>query len=139
MPVYGSGAKRCYELLKIEKRRTVTNESGLERLEMDKSSYSTGSLAIMNASLLVAVELIHATRRLLADLGTPETDAQALGISNHLLEEVLRGKIPVNMEDVTHWIAHFAQRKNYPSLHGYLSSDAAGRVVSSLELLIRAG
>jgi hypothetical protein len=45
----------------------------------------------------------------------------------------------VTMEDVTHWIAHFALRRHYPSLHGYTNSDAAGNVVSSLELLIRGG
>ena len=93
----------------------------------------------MTTSFLVALELIQATGRLLADLGNPETTAEALGLPKHLMEDILAGKIPVTMEDVTHWIAHFAQRRRYPSLHGYLQSDAAGRVVSSLELLIRAG
>jgi len=87
---------------------------------------------------MVALELIQATQRLLTDLGDPETPGQALGLPSHLLEDIMAGHILINMEDVTHWIAHFA-RRNYPSLHGYVKSDAAGRVVSSLELLIRAG
>lgn len=106
---------------------------------MTASRYSSGSLAIMSASLLVALELVAATKKLLADIGAQESAAKALGVPQHILNDILAGQIPVNMEDVTHWIAHFAQRRNYPSLHGYVSGDAAGRVVSSLELLIRAG
>lgn len=101
--------------------------------------YSSGSLAITNASLLVAVELIRATKSLLEDLGSNDAPAKVLGISPHLLNDILAGNVAVTMEDVTHWIAHFAREENYPSLHGYVASDAAGRVVSSLELLIRAG
>lgn len=106
---------------------------------MSDPHYSTGSLAIMSASLLVALELVSATKKLLADIGAEESAARALGVPSHVLKDILAGQVPVNMEDVTHWIAHFAQRRDYPSLHGYVSGDAAGRVVSSLELLIRAG
>jgi len=91
----------------------------------------------MSASILVAIELVKATTKLLEDLGHPETAAQALGIQKHLLDDILAGRLKITMEDVTHWIAHFAQRRQYPSLHGYTSGDAAGRVVSSLELLLR--
>lgn len=103
------------------------------------NAHSTGSRAIMSASLLVAIELIEATGKLLKDVGSSESVAQALGLPHYLLNDIMAGKIPVTMEDVTHWIAHFALRSQYPSLHGYASNDAAGRVVSSLELLIRAG
>lgn len=100
---------------------------------------STGSRVIMGVSVLVALELFEATEKLLRDQVSSETVAQALGISGHLIHDIKAGKMRVSMEDVTHWIAHFALRKHYPSLHGYTSNDAPGLVVRSLELLIRAG
>jgi hypothetical protein len=100
---------------------------------------STGSRIIMTTSLLVAMELFLATQKLLDDVGAQETVAKALGIPQHLVDDVKGGRMLVTMEDVTHWIAHFALRRHYPSLHGYTNSDAAGNVVSSLELLIRGG
>jgi len=103
------------------------------------NDYSTGSRVIMTTSLLVAMELFQATQKLLDDVGSKELLANVLGIGQHLIDDIKNGRMVVTMEDVTHWIAHFALRKHYPSLHGYASTDAAGRVVSSLELLIRAG
>lgn len=100
---------------------------------------STGSRVIMTVSLLVAMELFAATQKLLDDVKSQESLARALGIGQHLIDDIKSGRLVVTMEDVTHWIAHFALRRHYPSLHGYVNSDAAGRVVSSLELLIRAG
>ena len=93
----------------------------------------------MTTSLLVAMELFQATQKLLDDVGSGELLAHALGIGQHLIDDIKDGRMLVTMEDVTHWIAHFALRRHYPSLNGYASNDAAGRVVSSLELLIRAG
>lgn len=100
---------------------------------------STGSRMILNASVLVAIELFEATEKLLRAQVSHETVGQALGIPNHLVGDVKAGKMRVTMEDVSHWIAHFALRKHYPSLAGHTSNDATGLVVKSLELLIRAG
>jgi len=100
---------------------------------------STGSRVIMSVSVLVALELFEAIDKLLKDQVSSETVAQALGIPPHLIQDIRAGKMRVNMEEVTHWIAHFALRKHYPSLHGYTSNEAPGLVVRSLELLIRAG
>ena len=85
------------------------------------------------------MELIRATRKLLADTGSSDKVGDALGIGNHFVADIEAGKIYVTMDDVTHWIAFLALKKNYPSLRGYASSDSAGLVVTSLELLIRAG
>lgn len=103
------------------------------------SHQSTGSRVIMNVSMLVALELFCATQKMLDELGHPETLAGALGVPQHLIDDIKDGRMLVTMEDVTHWIAHFALRRHYPSLHRYANTDAAGRVVSSLELLIRSG
>lgn len=106
---------------------------------MDKASFSTGSRVIMTTSMLVAMELFSATQKLLDDVGSNEPLGKALGVTQHLVDDIKAGRMLVTMEDVTHWIAHFALRRHYPSLHRYTTGDAAGRVVSSLELLIRAG
>lgn len=103
------------------------------------AAHSTGTRVIMSTALLVAMELFSATQKLLDDIGSPEPLSRVLGISAYLIDDIKDGRMAVTMEDVTHWIAHFALRSHYPSLHGYASTDAAGRVVSSLELLIRAG
>jgi len=103
------------------------------------TEFSTGSRIIMTTSTLVAMELFCATQKLLDDVGSNDPLSKVLGVPQHLIDDVKNGRMAVTMEDVTHWIAHFALRSHYPSLHGYASRDAAGCVVSSLELLIRAG
>lgn len=103
------------------------------------SNISTGSRAILSASLLVALELFVATERLLKDIQAADSVSIALGIPQHLLDDIRGGKVTVTLDDVIHWITYFALKKQYPALHKYTSGSASGQVVSSLELLIRSG
>lgn len=103
------------------------------------SEHSTGSRAILTASLLVALELFRATEQMLADVESDRTAGKVLGVADYIIADVRNGRLPVTMEDVTHWIANLAEHRSLPSLHGYTRSDAPGVVVSSLELLIRGG
>ena len=102
------------------------------------SSDSTGTRAILTASILVAVELLQATDRMLQGIGSPERPWRVLGLPGHLYADILKGHMKVTMEDVTHWLTNLVHHEDkYPSLRPYLSSGAAGRVVLNLELLLR--
>jgi len=94
---------------------------------------------MVEASLLLAIELFRATKALIEDVGSSETPASALGVRDHLIQDVLQGKIHVRMEDVTDWLTFLTLDPKYPSLKGYVRDNPAGHVLKNLQELIDPG
>ena len=98
---------------------------------------SSGSRAVVTASLIVAMELFAATRRMLDAVDEGEEVSVVLGISRHVFEDIHQGRMKVTLEDVNHWIANLVHRHDYPPLEPYASDDSAGDVVVGIEEVLR--